>query len=56
MDLNVPESERRWLHAVLVLGTAVLALVLVSQVATILVFFSDVLLILLLAWLRRQER
>jgi predicted PurR-regulated permease PerM len=51
MDLNVPESERRWLHAVLVLGTAVLALVLVSQVATILVFFSDVLLILLLSWL-----
>lgn len=51
MDLNVPESERRWLHAVLVLGTIVLALVLVSQVATILVFFSDVLLILLLSWL-----
>jgi predicted PurR-regulated permease PerM len=51
MDLNVPESERRWLHAVLVLGTVVLALVLVSQISVILVFFSDVLLILLLAWL-----
>ena len=33
------------------MGTLVLALVLVSQVASILVFFSDVLLILLLAWL-----
>ena len=51
MDLNVPESERRWLHAVLVLGTLVLALVLVSQISVILVFFSDVLLIVLLAWL-----
>src|SRR5262245_38755721 len=51
MDLKVPESERRWLHAVLVLGTAVLALVLVAQVSVILVFFSDVLLVLLLAWL-----
>jgi predicted PurR-regulated permease PerM len=51
MDLQVPESERRWFHAVLVLGTLVLALVLVSQVSVILVFFSDVLLIMLLAWL-----
>jgi len=51
MDLKVPESDRRWLHAILVLGTAVLALVLVAQVSVILVFFSDVLLILLLAWL-----
>jgi predicted PurR-regulated permease PerM len=51
MDLQVPDSERRWLHAVLVLGTLVLALILVSQVAVILAFFSDILLVLLLAWL-----
>jgi predicted PurR-regulated permease PerM len=51
MDVQVPDSERRWLHAVLVLGTLVLALILVSQVAVILVFFSDILLVLLLAWL-----
>lgn len=51
MDIQVPESERRWLHAVLVLGTLVLALILVSQVAVILVFFTDLLLVLLLAWL-----
>ncbi len=51
MEIQLPESERRWLHAVLVLGTLVLALVLVAQVSAILAFFSDVLLILLLAWL-----
>jgi len=51
MDVKVPESERRWLHAVLVLGTLVLALILVSQVSVILAFFSDILLVLLLAWL-----
>ena len=51
MEIQLPESERRWLHAALVLGTLVLALVLVAQVAVILSFFSDILLILLLAWL-----
>src|SRR5688572_1104214 len=51
MDLQLPESERRWLHAVLVLGTFVLALLLIAQVSVILVFFSDLLLVLLLAWL-----
>lgn len=51
MEIQLPESERRWLHAALVLGTLVLFLVLVGQVTTILAFFSDILLILLLAWL-----
>ncbi len=51
MDVQLPESERRWLHAVLVLGTFVLALVLLSQVSVLLVFFSDLLLVLLLSWL-----
>jgi predicted PurR-regulated permease PerM len=51
MDIQVPESERRWLHAVLVLGTIVLALILVSQVAVLLAFFTDILLVLLLGWL-----
>jgi predicted PurR-regulated permease PerM len=45
------ESERRWLRAFLILGTLVLAFVLLGQVASILLFFSDILLILLLAWL-----
>src|SRR5918996_5214165 len=51
MEIQFPESERRWLHAALVLGTLVLGLVLLGLVAEILVFFSDLLLILLLAWL-----
>lgn len=51
MDIHVPESERRWLRAVLILGTIVLALILIAQVSVILVFFSDLLLILLLSWL-----
>lgn len=51
MEIQLPESERRWLHAALVLGTLVLALILIAQVSIILVFFSDILLVLLLAWL-----
>jgi predicted PurR-regulated permease PerM len=51
MEIQLPESERRWLHAALVLGTLVLALVLIGQVAVVLSFFSDLLLTLLLAWL-----
>jgi len=47
----LPDPERRWLKAVLVLGTLVLAFVLLGQVASLLAFFSDILLILLLAWL-----
>ncbi len=51
MEIQLPESERRWLHAALVLGTLVLAMVLVGQIAVVLSFFSDLLLTLLLAWL-----
>jgi predicted PurR-regulated permease PerM len=47
----LPESERPWLHALLVLGTLVLALALIGQLSVILAFFSDILLVLLLAWL-----
>jgi predicted PurR-regulated permease PerM len=51
MEIQLPESERRWLHAALVLGTVVLAMVLIGQVASVLSYFSDILLVLLLAWL-----
>jgi predicted PurR-regulated permease PerM len=51
MEIQLPEGERRWLRAVLILGTLVLAFLLLGQVAAILAFFSDILLILLLAWL-----
>lgn len=51
MEIQLPESERRWLHAALVIGTLVLGLVLMAQIASLLAYFSDILLILLLAWL-----
>ena len=51
MEIQVQDSERRWLRAVLILGTFVLALVLLGQVASILVVFSDIITVLLLAWL-----
>ncbi len=44
------ESERRWLHALLVLGTFVVGFLLVGLVANLFVYFFDVLLIFLLAW------
>jgi predicted PurR-regulated permease PerM len=47
----LPESERRWLRTFLILGSLVLAFVLLGQVASILLFFSDILLIVMLAWL-----
>lgn len=51
MEIQLPESERRWLHAALVLGTLVLALVLLGQLSVIFAYFYDIILILLLAWL-----
>jgi predicted PurR-regulated permease PerM len=47
----VTERQRRWLTAVLVLGTLVLALILVSLVASIFFAFGDVVLVFFLAWL-----
>jgi predicted PurR-regulated permease PerM len=45
------ERERRWLDALLILGTAAVAVILVGLVSNILLFFSDVLLVFFLAWL-----
>jgi predicted PurR-regulated permease PerM len=45
------QSEGRWIHALLVLGTLAVGLVLVGLVSQVLVFFSDILLILVMAWL-----
>ncbi len=47
----LPQSERRWLHALLVLGTFVLGFLLLGLVAEVLIFFSDILFILVMAWL-----
>jgi predicted PurR-regulated permease PerM len=49
--VNINERQRRWLNALLILGTITVALVLISLVANIFVFFSDILLIFFLAWL-----
>lgn len=51
MTPEINERQRRWLNALLILGTLTVALILVGLVADILVFFSDVLLIFFLAWL-----
>lgn len=47
----LPESERRWLHALLVLGTFLVGFYLLGQVAGVVLFFSDILFILVMAWL-----
>ena len=45
------ESEGRWIHALLVLATMTVALVLLNLVAGYLVYFNDVLIIIFSAWL-----
>jgi predicted PurR-regulated permease PerM len=47
----VTDRQRRWLSAVLILGTLVLAIVLLSLVGTIFFAFGDVVLVFFLAWL-----
>ncbi len=44
------QSEGRWIHALLVLGTLTIALVLIGLVSNLLVYFSDILLIMVMAW------
>ena len=45
------QSEGRWIHALLVLSTITVALVLIGLLSNIVVYFSDILLILVMAWL-----
>ena len=45
------DRERRWLGALLVLGTMTVAVILIGQVAAIVSYFSDIILIFFLAWL-----
>jgi len=45
------QSEGRWIHALLVLSTVTVAIVLTGLLANIVVYFSDILLILVMAWL-----
>src|SRR4051812_44863960 len=48
---QLPETERRWLRALLILGTLAVALLLIGQVGSVILNFSDILVILGLAWL-----
>src|SRR5258708_10970587 len=47
----VTDRQRRWLSAILVLGTLVLTIVLLSLVGSIFFAFGDVVLVFFLAWL-----
>ena len=47
---QLPESERRWLRTLLVLGTLTVGLYLLGLVANVLIYFSDILITLVLAW------
>jgi predicted PurR-regulated permease PerM len=45
------QSEGRWIRALLILATLSVALAFVGQTASIILYFSDVILILVMAWL-----
>ena len=47
----VTERQRRWVTSVLILGTLVLALILISLVGSIFFAFGDIVLVFFLAWL-----
>ncbi len=48
---RLTERERRWLDALLVIGTLAVSLVLMGLLANVLLYFGDILLIFFLAWL-----
>ena len=48
---GLTDRERRWLDALLILGTLAVSLVLVGLLANLLLFFGDILLVFFLAWL-----
>ena len=48
---RVTDRQRRWLTAVLVLGTIVLGMVAISLAASVFYAFGDVILVFFLAWL-----
>jgi predicted PurR-regulated permease PerM len=47
----LPESERRWLRALLILGTVTVGMYLLGLVSNVVLYFSDILITLVLAWL-----
>ena len=44
------QSEGRWIHALLVLSTVAVALLLTGLVANLVIYFNDILLIVVMAW------
>jgi predicted PurR-regulated permease PerM len=51
MAFQVTERQRRWLEALLLMSTAVVAIVLVGYLGEIFFYFGDVILVFFLAWL-----
>ena len=51
MAVELTERQRRWLDALLVLGTVAVGLVVISLLGSVFYFFGDVILIFFLAWL-----
>jgi predicted PurR-regulated permease PerM len=51
MAVEVNDRQRRWLNALLILGTIAVALIVLGLVVELLAYFTDILLIFFLAWL-----
>src|SRR5712671_3184469 len=49
--IELTRRERRWMDAILVLGAVALAFVVLWQISLVIGFFSDLILVLFLAWL-----
>src|SRR6476659_288706 len=51
MAFQVTERQRRWIDALLVMGTVVVAIILIGYLGSIFFYFGDVILVFFLAWL-----
>src|SRR5213082_1246312 len=51
MAFQVNDRQRRWLDALLVMGTTVVAIILIGYLGSIFFYFGDIILIFFLAWL-----
>jgi len=51
MAFQVTDRQRRWLDALLIMGTTVVAIVLIGYLGQIFFYFGDVILVFFLAWL-----
>ena len=51
MAFQVTDRQRRWFNALLIMGTVVVAIILVGYLGSIFFYFGDVILVFFLAWL-----